>query len=90
MLDTVKSNLKITWDTEDEELQKMIDRGVALIEERVGHSMDFEKNLVAQSLLLNYVRYEYNNSVEFFEGNFASEILSLQINEAVRVGDLDE
>lgn len=90
MLDKIKSNLKITWDTEDEELERMLKRGKALIEERTGTAIDFEDDLVAQSLLLDYVRYAYNNSVEYFEENFTREILALQLNEAIRSGDSNE
>lgn len=90
MLDSVKRYLRITWKSEDDDLEKMIERGKAQIERLTGTSIDFEEDLVAQDLLLDYCRYSYNNALEYFEDNFKSQILALQIHEAIRVGDEDD
>lgn len=86
----MKSYLKITWDSEDIELQRMIERGKRQIERLTGTSIDFQDNMVAQDLLLDYCRYSYNNALEYFEDNFRSQILALQIHEAIRVGESND
>ena len=38
-----------------------------------------------KELLFNRVRYAYNNALEYFESNFANEILRLQLQKGVEV-----
>lgn len=84
LLKEVKDELKITWDDEDEPLNRMIERGKVYFEELTGTNMDFLAEGQPKSLLLNYCRYDYNNALEYFEGNFQPEILRLQLTEAVK------
>lgn len=90
ILESVKSYLRITWKSEDYELERMIERGKAQIQRLTGTTIDFDKDPVAQDLLLDYCRYSYNNALEYFEENFRSQILALQIHEAIRVGDSND
>lgn len=82
MLETVKAYLKITWDDEDADIQKIIDRGKARLNGLAGVELVFEAEGLAHDLLLDYCRYSYNNAVEYFEENFQKEILRLQLSTA--------
>lgn len=84
MLDAVKDYLKITWDDEDAALQSLIERGKAYLNDLTGAELDFDSNGPARSLLLDYCRYVYNNASEYFEENFASELLRLQLQIGVK------
>ncbi|KXS45595.1 MAG: Gp6 protein [Candidatus Frackibacter sp. T328-2] len=79
MLDEVRSYLRITWNDEDAVLQSMIARGKSTINNLVGANLDYTRGGLAKTLLLNYCRYDYNNAIEYFEENFQSEILRLQL-----------
>ena len=79
MLQEVKDYLKITWDDEDANLQGIIDRGQAKLNDLVGTELNYEISGQAQSLLLDYCRYTYNNASEYFEENYQKEILRLQL-----------
>ena len=83
MLEEIKDYLNITWSDEDTKLQNIIDRGQERIEGLVGGSVDFSSPGLAKDLLLNYCRYDYNNAVEYFEENFQTEILRLQLNTGI-------
>lgn len=80
----LKDYLKITWDHEDLTLSKTIDRGKSNLEDLTGTKLEFDKEGQAKSLLLDYCRYAYNNSLEYFEDNFSKEILRMQLKEAVK------
>lgn len=85
MLQELKGYLKITWNSEDGDLQKIIYRGKEYLKDLTGTELDFETEGQPKSLLLDYCRYYYNNAIEYFEENFQKEILRLQLREAVRV-----
>lgn len=82
-----KEMLKYTID-DDDDLTNYIFEGIAYIEDLTGTEIDFEKNLVAKTILRNYVRYSVNNATEYFEENFGKEIMRLQLTEGV--GQLDK
>lgn len=79
MLEAVKNYLKITWDDEDAAIQDIIDQGEAYLNELSGAELDYTQKGLARSLLFDYCRYVYNNASEYFEENFAKEILRLQL-----------
>ena len=89
MLDKVKGYLKITWDDEDAALTDLITRGQAYLNNLAGADLDFNSGL-PQSLFLDYCRYVYNNASEYFEENYASEILRLQLQTGVEQQPVDE
>lgn len=91
MLDAVKDYLKITWDDEDAAIQSMIERGKAYLNDLTGAELDFDVTGPPRSLLLDYCRYVYNNASEYFEENFASELLRLQLQMGVKaLGKVEE
>lgn len=79
LLIKVKDYLKITWDSENEEITSTINRGKALLNALTGIENDFEVEGLSQALLLDYCRYSYNNGLEYFQDNFSKEILHLQL-----------
>ena len=84
MLQTVKDYLKITWADEDAHIQGIIDRGQAKLNDLTGAELDFEADGPPKTLLLDYCRYVYNNASEYFEENFARELLRLQLQEGIK------
>jgi hypothetical protein len=84
LLKRLKSNLRITWDDEDDDIKEIIQDGMAYLNEKSGVDLDFEKDRIAIRLLLDYGRYVYNHSFELFEGNFQGELLSLSLREGVK------
>ncbi len=84
LLDDVKGYLRITGNDEDADIEKRISRGKAKLVGLTGKPLDFEVEGLANSLLLDYCRYDYNNASEYFEENFGSEILRLQFQSAVK------
>lgn len=85
MIEELKDYLKITWNSEDSYLQSIITRGKEYLKDLTGTEINFEEEGPAKSLLLDYCRYYYNNSVEYFEDNFQKQIVRLQYKEAIRV-----
>ncbi|HPL30237.1 MAG TPA: head-tail connector protein [Anaerolineae bacterium] len=84
MLQVVKDYLKITWNDEDAHIQGIIDRGQAYLNDLTGAELDFEADGPPKTLLLDYCRYVYNNASEYFEENFARELLRLQLQEGIK------
>lgn len=78
LLKDVKSYLRITWDGEDEDIQKMIDRAVSYFDSITGTDVDFVTNGQNRQLLLDRCRYMRNQVIEEFEDNFRSEIINMQ------------
>ena len=83
MLDELKAILGIIGTDQDADLNKIIARGQKHITDLAGVTLDFEAEGLAKSLCLNYCRYDFNNASEYFEENFKSEILRLQLQSAV-------
>lgn len=82
MLQELKDYLRISWDDEDTLLEATIVKGKAYLEDITGVTLDLEQTR-EKSLLLDYCRYSYNNASEYFEENFKSELLRLQLKSAV-------
>ena len=67
-----------------ERLQDIIDRGKSRIDTLTGVTQDYESDREAESLLIAYCRYEYNNALEDFEQNFAMQINALSFRAAIQ------
>lgn len=83
LFDELKFNLGILDTGQDADLEKIITRGQERIKGLAGVTLDFEAEGLAKSLCLNFCRYSFNNAEEYFEENFKSEILRLQLQSAV-------
>lgn len=84
LLDDVKEALAITWDEEDNNIVKLIDRSVYYINDLVGVELDLKVNLSARELVINRIRYEYNNALDQFETNFEKPLSRLILHAALK------
>lgn len=84
MLEDLKEYLQITWADEDADLLKLIERGEKYLCRLTGTSLIFTVEDMPKQLLLDYCRYSRNNALEFFQENFASDLLLLQIQEGIK------
>ena len=82
MLERLKERLKITWDDEDILLINILERAEKSLNALMGVELNYNIPGPAQELLLERCRYDYNNALEYFEQNFAREILRLQLQVA--------
>lgn len=91
MLEDVKKYLNISWEDAliDEKLKELINQSKTSIKALGGVEVDFDKDTIAKELLFNRVRYAYNNSLEYFEENFHSEILRWQLMKGVEEVEQD-
>lgn len=91
LLADVKSNLRITWNEEDEDLKRLIKRSEAYLDDLTGTSLDFSKEGQPKTLFMERCRYAYNNAAEEFEGNFHHELSRLILKVAIsQVGESSE
>ena len=86
LLKEVKDYLKITWDDEitNSNIQKSIDEGIYRLQKLIGLEINFDKDLDSRSLLKDYCRYSRENALEYFEENFQSTILEIQLHYAIQ------
>lgn len=77
LLDEVKDNLDITWDDNDKGVKLIIVRACNYLQTKVSQSLLFTPESDEYTLLLERCRYDWNNALDEFEKNYASEILSL-------------
>lgn len=84
MLEEVKNYLAITWndDLTNKNIEQSIAEGKQHLSNKVGVAIDFEKDLNARALLKDYCRYVRNYTLEYFDKNFLSNILELQLKYA--------
>lgn len=91
LLDSLKSYLKITWNDEDEELEKIIIRAKNYLQNDItGVALDFESDTSNKQILLDCCRYIYNNAFEYFEDCFKSQLLRLQLKCAVEANETNQ
>ncbi|MCQ6306370.1 hypothetical protein [Bacillus cereus] len=84
LIDDVKEALAITWDEEDSDIVKLIDRSVYYMNDLVGVELDLKVNLSARELVINRIRYEYNNALDQFETNFEQPLSRLILHVALK------
>ena len=91
MLEEVKGYIKVNWEHENTSIQGIISRGKGHLNGLTGTKINFvDDEGLGKSLLFDYCRYAYNNSLEYFEDNFSKEILRLQLQEAIKERAKDE
>lgn len=81
LLSDVRNYLDITYDDPetDQKLTGIIERGKVYLDNIAGVQQDYEKEAASRQLLFDYCRYARNNALEYFEGNFKTELLTLRI-----------
>lgn len=84
VLEELKERLRILDNDEDVLLNNILLQGQEELNTLAGVELNFEEKGQARTLLFEYCRYVYNNATEYFEENFASQILRLQLDVAVK------
>lgn len=79
MLGLAKRKLNITWEDDDTDarLSEIIEDGIVELADKIGISdgFDFSQPGQERKLLLAYCLYGWNNALDDFERNYASDIL---------------
>lgn len=93
-LEIIKRNLMITWEDSDtdETLKNFILNAASYLNEKAGYDLTFEIGSVEAELLVERVRYAYNNALDDFEKNFSSQLSAFILNCALSImpeGDSD-
>lgn len=84
ILQKFKDRMRITHSIEDDNLNEILSSSYESIRYNCGE-FDIEENRRGRELVFERSRYVYNDSLEFFEDNFLSEITSFGIDLAMRV-----
>lgn len=86
LLCNARLTLDITWDDSETNLKlsRIIERAKARLNEQAGTEVDYVQDQIAEQLLMDYVRYIWNNSAEDFEVNFKSELIHFRNRYKVR------
>lgn len=86
ILPKVKDNLKISWEDEqtNSELLDYIESARKYLLNLSGVELAFEEGSREIELLVERVRYRFNNALDDFEKNFASEIAAFILDTAVQ------
>jgi len=75
----VKERLHISHGSDDANLGRLVSSSIMDLQNKCG-PFDIKADLVARELVMERVRYAYNDSLEFFDTNFLSQINSLSIS----------
>ena len=76
LLDEVKDKLDVTWDDNDNRVESIIIRACNYLQSKVTQELHFTQDSYEYALLLERCRYDWNNALDEFEKNYATEILS--------------
>lgn len=78
ILKEFKERMKIFHDTEDDNLKRLLSSSLSALNDSCG-DFDFEHE-AGKELVFERARYAYNDSLEFFAGNFLTEIINLSLS----------
>lgn len=79
LLEEVKENLFVTWKENDKQIKIIILKSMNYLQSKVSQILtieDFSSYDIEHTLLIERCRYDWNNVLNEFEKNFASEILA--------------
>jgi len=79
MLQEFKDRMHISHSSEDQNLELLLKNSAAALKRMVG-DYDIHTNYEVKELVFERARYAYNDSLEFFQENFVSEILSVGLS----------
>lgn len=82
LLQEFKDRMHFTHNNEDSNLQKLLSFSISAITDMVG-AFDIDENNGAKELVLERTRYAYNDALEYFDKNFASQITRVQLKIAL-------
>lgn len=83
-LTALKDKLKITWDDDDDNLTKLLNRSKLYLEGMTGAVFDLTVEDDKLELLLERCRYVRNNAGDEFEINYAPELKRLILMTALK------
>lgn len=83
LLTDLKACLRITWDDENIDLEKLINRAKTYLSNLTGGSFDFSKEDWPKEVLLERCRYVYNHAADEFEVNYKHELARLILQVAL-------
>lgn len=87
ILEEFKSRMRIAHQSENENLKLMLSASLDDIKKKCGE-FSIDENNRGKELVFERTRYVYNDSVEYFDDNFLSQITSLSFE--LWDGDSDE
>lgn len=76
ILEEFKSRMRIAHQSENDNLKRILSASLDDIKEKCGE-FSIEKNRRGKELVFERARYVYNDSVEYFDDNFLSQLTSL-------------
>ncbi|MDX8288839.1 phage head-tail connector protein [Metabacillus indicus] len=88
ILDEFKGRMRITHSSEDDYLSSLLNTSYADIKSKCG-PFDIKTELRGRELVFERARYSFNDALEYFDGNFLSQILSFSLDN-LPAGDVDE
>lgn len=83
IVEAAKLNLRIDWNDDDPLIQFKVKRSFKYFEGITGADLTFADDSAETELLLERVRYDWNNALDDFENNYKSEILALIMSKAL-------
>lgn len=80
LLQELKDNLNITWDEEEtnRKLERIIKDAKAILNFKLGATIDYSTEGQEHNLFLNYCMYAYNNCTNEFDVNYFNEIMQIR------------
>lgn len=82
LVDELKERLHISHSSEDGNLERLLSSSIAYVNSKCGEVDVYGNSItdtLARELVIERVRYAYNDSLEFFEDNFLSQIQGLSL-----------
>ncbi|HAM1838872.1 TPA: phage gp6-like head-tail connector protein [Listeria monocytogenes] len=76
LLKKFKERMHISHNSEDSNLKELLSFSIADLQEKCG-LFNVDEHVRARELVIDRTRYAYNDSIEFFDENFQSQITSL-------------
>ncbi|AGR07048.1 phage gp6-like head-tail connector protein [Listeria monocytogenes] len=90
LLKKFKERMHISHNSEDSNLKELLSFSIADLQEKCG-LFNVDEHFRARELVIERTRYAYNDSIEFFNENFQSQITSLGFSlYLVESGESDE
>lgn len=86
LLADVKNYLNITWDdtATDDKVRGLIASASVYLDSKGGGMLDYEKDGMPRTLLMEYARYMRDEALDVFENNYMSMILAMQHERLVK------
>lgn len=80
LIDELKDFLCIAFDDErtDRALKAALSRGMSVIEDYAGATIDYSQDGAEKQLLFDYCRYVRSQAAEMFETNFRHDLIALR------------